>query len=318
MDEAFRALLKQLGSDSQGITVHPHFQGLEFSEERFRRISSAKGSVAFVDGGSAELAEAPNFSLHRIRLAGVVLKNGKRLSRKEEFSVLVTAKDNSWIVQCFPDNRFSGVRFGWQELTLREGNSHVKASKVCEAVRRMAELDFLCRFSTSVSADLFVLDGSLETSFVGEESFMQALTEKPIVGLSKTSRLFTSDGQDVAGLLMTKRSESWLYHPLWESKGVFETALVKLHPKSKHVFRFDCWKGSDLEKYVGLLAEQSNDPVFLGYPYGLIVVDQLARISNEEREFLVMKCKTEAGKSWSLIEKSVRSLDAHSILDAIR
>ena len=63
---------------------------------------------------------------------------------------------------------------------------------------------------------------------------------------------------------------------------------------------------------------ESTDPIFLGYPYGLIAVDQGARIANEEKEFFQMQFKVTAGKDWESIASHLRSIDAHNVLDAIR
>ncbi len=70
-------------------------------------------------------------------------------------------------------------------------------------------------------------------------------------------------------------------------------------------------------KVLGILAEASKDPVFIGYPYGLIEADKLARVSNEEAEFLKVRLISKAGKERSKIIGYMKTVDAHSILDNI-
>ena len=57
------------------------------------------------------------------------------------------------------------------------------------------------------------------------------------------------------------------------------------------------------------------DPVFIGYPYGLVEADRIARISNQEKESLktmfLVKLRNKN------IEKYLSSVNAHEILDRI-
>ena len=66
-----------------------------------------------------------------------------------------------------------------------------------------------------------------------------------------------------------------------------------------------------------LLMKNSTDPVFLGYPYGLIEADKSARVSNKESEYLKTIFLVKAGKQLKKISQYFKSTDAHSILDKI-
>ncbi len=63
--------------------------------------------------------------------------------------------------------------------------------------------------------------------------------------------------------------------------------------------------------------DNAKDPVFPGYPYGLLVADKFARVSNNEKEYIQTIIKSNAGKNWAKIKKYMNSFDAHSILDNI-
>ena len=69
------------------------------------------------------------------------------------------------------------------------------------------------------------------------------------------------------------------------------------------------------EEAINELTGNCTDPIFIGYPYGLIEADKVARISNNEKESLktmfLIKLKSKN------IEKYLNSANAHEILDRI-
>jgi NurA-like 5'-3' nuclease len=69
-----------------------------------------------------------------------------------------------------------------------------------------------------------------------------------------------------------------------------------------------------------MLSLNSSDPVFPGYPYGLIDADQHARISEQERQMLNLRMTVllEKDKNKKMINNSLNSMNAHSILDRIK
>ena len=87
-----------------------------------------------------------------------------------------------------------------------------------------------------------------------------------------------------------------------------KTYFVKLHEKSKHVFRYEGKK-----EYLSFLVENCNDALFLGYPYGLIFVDRMARVSNSEKNSLKMKFLL--NKENKEVVDYLTTSNAHEILD---
>ena len=94
--------------------------------------------------------------------------------------------------------------------------------------------------------------------------------------------------------------------------------FVKLHEKSKHIFRFEIYKEQkfNINRILSLIAENSNDPVFLGYPYGLIEADRFARISNKELDYFKTMITLKLGAD-SRLNEHLSSRNAHEILDRI-
>jgi NurA-like 5'-3' nuclease len=93
--------------------------------------------------------------------------------------------------------------------------------------------------------------------------------------------------------------------------------FVKLHEKSRHVFRFEIFNEQKMKATETINEISSNciDPIFLGYPYGLVEADRIARVSNQEKEslktMLLVKLKNRN------IERYLNSSNAHTILDKI-
>ena len=91
--------------------------------------------------------------------------------------------------------------------------------------------------------------------------------------------------------------------------------LIKLKQDSKHCFRLDLFKEQNIDLALSVLEDQS-DNIFQGYPYGLIMVDKLAKVSEQEKQLLnyisYLNCDDKA-KFLNLIGQS----EVHDIIDMI-
>ena len=69
------------------------------------------------------------------------------------------------------------------------------------------------------------------------------------------------------------------------------------------------------EQAINEIASNCCDPIFVGYPYGLVEADRIARVSNQEKESLktifLVKLRNKN------IEKYLNAANAHEILDKI-
>ena len=88
---------------------------------------------------------------------------------------------------------------------------------------------------------------------------------------------------------------------------------------SKHCFRFEIFKKQkdDKMKVLGCLIDNCRDISFPGYPYGLILADRFARVSNKEKEYLQNILLSQDKEQIKGIIDGTRTNDAHSILDSI-
>ncbi|MFX0031845.1 MAG: hypothetical protein ACFE8E_02790 [Candidatus Hodarchaeota archaeon] len=191
------------------------------------------------------------------------------------------------------------------------------------------------------NGDIFIRDGSLQTGYSGEarlanEVYSAGINKKVyITGLSKSCRILNKSGTSLnAQINIIGNSKyptnSWYYYPtmkLAKADNQADLFFVKLNKNSPYSFRFDIYlEQSNLidkkerEIIISNIANNADDPAFLGYPYGLIKVDQLARISKKEVESEKIQLLTEFDKNVfnKYILSRLRSIDAHDILNKIR
>jgi|FLOH01.1.fsa_nt_gi hypothetical protein len=308
MDEVIDQIKYLLNKEISG-DEYPLFpeKGLILSAKNYHEINSKTNkSICFIDGGNAEIIGSNNYSLQKIRVAGVIYENNKRIKiEKKDYYVLITMGDEI-LVKTFPEEiNFEMKR---DDEFLKEGRSIGKISKIGNLVRRMAEI----QLAKKMNSDIIVLDGSLEEKSEKEKLKELFNSKKTIIGLSKTNSIVTNKGRSLSVAL--DKEGSWYYTPILEKE--YLICFAKLHPKSKYVFKIDLING-DFNTVCYNLSENSKDPVFIGYPYGLIDVDREARISNKEIEFLKTQFMIKLGKDWEKVKQAMTTNNAHEILDSI-
>jgi hypothetical protein len=316
-----------LGVGEEGIKPE------EFSKERFRKITPEPRKTIFIDGGNAELVTSPAMCLSFVRIATLKYTDNKREACNiDEFYVLCSAKNKDgrikYAAKLFKAKaKLLGDDFFEKEFVfdaldrqICEGNKRAEMSKMPGIMRRIAELTTAKEIaSVAEKEDIIVIDGDLNSKAEEERRNINALKricegrEMVVCAVSKTSDLLTSNAEAVGAFLSRNAPEgSWDY---LVSKGDKEIRFAKLHPASGYVFKIETF--GEGEKAVASLASNSNDAVFLGYPYGLVEADKLARVPNKEAEALRMMFMAKAGKEWKNIEAGTKASDAHSVLDRI-
>ena len=299
---------------------------IKIDKNRFVEIKKKENEnkIVFIDGGQAELLKAVNFSLQMIRIGAVVFKNNKKVdSVLDEFFVLVYAEGDDYKTEIFPlkGGAVDEIKINSLDASIREGNERASVSKIGGIVRRFAELEMAGRMIEKLEKwDFVVLDGSLKAMVSGEETHVNKLFEKAekngiiVSGLAKTSKIM-QEGVCVASQLnrAAGMKEEWYYEL---EEGI---CMTRLNKSSAHVFEFNIniKQKKFTEDVLSSLAANSKDAVFPGYPYGLILVDKFARISNQEKEYWITRFKASAGEKWGKLKENVNVLNAHDILDNI-
>ena len=321
-----------------------NYNPLDFDKNNFHQIKNAEktSKIAFIDAGSAEIIKSPNFSLNLIRAYCTIYKNDKRVnSKKLDFYSFISAKNignelfyNADFIKLNDENNIipsnKDLLLSSLDETIKQGITRANISNVANVIRRFSEIKTAINIIDNLeNNDIIVLDGSLQCTFTNEKKYFDELYKKAleknviICGLSKTTTLMTDKGNSISNALNKYNVDGkWLYHPVAEIKSSnhkAEMSFVKLHEKSRHIFRFEIYKEQKekLHETICLLADNCKDAVFLGYPYGLIEADKNARISNQEKGMLLTLFSVKFGKDWEKIKESLSNVDAHEILDNI-
>lgn len=341
-DAIVNKIIKAINEKGYLTEDYPKFSGAGYQAHKldiknFHQIIPINSSnkIAFVDGGCAEIIASANFSLNLVRAVYVIYQNNrKKFAKKLEFFAFIHAvnKNNeicysASLIGLENSNFLDEITFNSFDPTLMLGINRAEISSVANAIRRFAELRIAKSISDERLTDMIVLDGNLQSTITDENNFLNELFESCLenkvilTALSKTSSLFTENGNLLSAVLSSmSKLDSWFYNPIADitnSNHQAEMYFVKFHAKSKHVFRFEIFKKqkSKGEESINIIASSCVDPIFIGYPYGLVEADRSARVSNSEKESLktMLLVKLNSKK----IEKYLSSRNAHEILDKI-
>lgn len=268
-------------------------------------VSSKK--IGFVDGGNGEIIGAANFSVQLIKIYWSVYQDNKRIKKKlDEFFILINLRSTEKIFYevTFFDRKDAFAFDAFENKHLI--NPNVIAGKI----RKLFEIK-AC--NELLDCDFIVRDGDLEIEDFDKvyyEELLETCKEKNVLlaGLSKTTTLMC-DNMQSAGVVLNKISKL----PKWYYKNDDKIFFVKLHKKSRHVFRLDMNEFS--EELIELLAKNSIDLVFPGYPYALIDVDKMARVNKDELERMKLYLLSKYEKE---LDPHMASVDAHDRLNLVK
>jgi len=346
MDALIEEIKKKLDKEFNFEEEIPKFSDSKYrpykiSKDNFHKIKkiNENARIAFIDGGNLEVLKAADFSLNFIRVYYSVYMDNKKIeSKKYEFYTLVYAdnKDGEifYKTKLFSENTEvlpseDDLAFDSFDVSLKSGQNRINISRIADVVRRFSELKIASMVAERLDkGDVVVLDGSLQSTMTNENRYLEELFKKGlekdvlITALSKSCTLMTDSGASLITVLNTICPEAeWCYYPVAEIESMEHQAemfFVKFHEKSRHIFRFEVYKKqkSSVERAFSLLKENSNDPVFLGYPYGLIEADKFARVSNKELEYLKTMLTLKIGKD-SELDRHLNVRNAHDILDKV-
>ena len=297
------------------------YSPVEFSHKNYREILKGSGrTLLFVDGGNSELLQMPGTSLQIMRNAAVVMKGNKMLlSRNREFYVLAAGgRKHPATAKIFSEGKVSEVSAG-----------KVEPDGFCDTIRRSSEIRFATEMLSELSrGGIVVLDGSLESADGIEKTHLEGLYGAAVgkgvsvAAVSKTTGLVTEKGEPYPAMLSERTTGGkWYYHPVAAIRSEdhrAEMLFAKLHEKSGHTFRIDLHSGNreGIPEIVSELAENAKDLSFPGYPYGLMLADRLARVSERETGMLKARLAAAAGDKWNEIKAHLASGNAHEILDS--
>ncbi|RME53979.1 hypothetical protein D6783_00145 [Candidatus Woesearchaeota archaeon] len=268
--------------------------------------------TVFVDGGEAVLFESASSCAGVLRVAVVVFLGGRRVEvkRRDVFAFVQLSEKHVYDVFFFPN---VGVRVSFP---LQEGGgARSSPAKVFGLARFALELFFLGR----ERGDVLVRDGGLRGVSEAEDAVISPLVREGMVGVAKTNSWVSKEGKAFSSVLLALQDGAWWVEDVLipRKDGLVRVHAARLHEASSYVLRLES-AGKVSQEFLELLAFLSRDPVFLGYPYPLIVADTFARVAVREKEVLRRKLMARLGRDWRKLQGLLASKDAHSVLDTMR
>jgi hypothetical protein len=333
----------------EGVTTFP------LAGDGFRVISNKKSGrkFVFVDGGNQEIIGAPNFSIQLNRTYSTCWcgKNKENWNiprieffsstfscfKKDEIHFETTIIPSSIDAEKFvPDAKH--LSFSSLDENLVSGRQRAEIGRVGSVARRFGEWRLALNALDHLSeGDILVMDGTLQSNFTNEVEYVKDLSRKALqrgvilTGISKTSTIFTTKGLSLLGAVNNLAEKVGIkghwYFPVAESTSIDHNVIimaVKLNSIADRVFRFEIQREQykelgyeGVEEIFSLLCENSCDPTFPGYPYGLIYADWFARVSFDEVTYYTGLLVSEISKLGKVSKflPHIHSSDAHDVLN---
>ncbi len=242
-------------------------------------ISVPKGTVVAIDGGSAIIADGGSWLIGFIRIGKVEYDKEKEISEEiDEYWVGIANQQ----IKVFKDEEEIKVPINYHERDIE---------KLVGEVRRYLEFK-----KAAEQSGLTLIDNPIKVVEGWEEELISKF--KNVVGIPKTTRA-SINGRSIIGILSK-------YPGMWYTK-IDDQIFAKFHENSKYVYKVDLRDPSVL----GEIAYFASDPELLGYPYPLLKVDKIARISKFEKKALREKAKELLGE----LSSDLLSQDMHQNLD---
>ncbi len=334
----------------------------EFSKDHFQLIKKmeSRNKFGYVDGGNAPIYESSNISVHLTRVFFNIFRDGVRLNprhlpqRIEFYTICYATAENG---QIFYETELVPIKPEWAgylpdvkdlkfysfDPTLMSGSFRIPIGRIAETSRKFAEwkvAGLMIDYEMD-EGDAVIRDGTLQTTVTNERIYSNEVMAKAmekdvlLVGLSKTSTLFTTTGYPLLAAiaeLVTEtglEKDAWYYHPIVNIEQPDHRAemyAVRLHPSSDYVFRLEFLKeqalkkgNPEIEKYICSLSKNASDPAFPGYPYGLIDADKFARVTGSEKmgqNLQFLSCASSSGVL-DRLKKCLKTTDAHDFLNKL-
>ena len=190
------------------------------------------------------------------------------------------------------------------------------------------------------AGDVLVMDGTLQSGSGRESAFADRVYKRAIrkgvlvCGLAKTTTLTTVDNRPLAYCATKVAQAAGFEGRRWFAKigervtanDMAYTLIVKLHEKSKYVFRFgllaeqykSMTKG-EVESVLASVAANSRDIAIPGYPYGAIDADRFAKVRMREASMYKNMLNAELLRKpgGAEIAAQIRSMSVHQVLNRV-
>ena len=275
--------------DQVGVSQH------SIDSDSFTELNPrALGVAYFVDGGLQQIFSSVNQGFYLLRLSYVKFVDNTRAEQKTYDAILKTNGVAPFEYQFLePFRFFDDIPKGFFDYSKDAG-----AETLVNQIRRIAELRLSIDIARNMKGgELLVVDGSVYPAGYDAteiKALIKLCKERQVglLGFSKNSLLKSQSGslinEDILNFSKSLNLKRWVCSNIFfeDTLKIF-TSYAYLHPLSRFAFRVDHLANPILP--LERLSTNSCDGTFPGYPYGLIMVDKLARVKNEEKNYLYSK-----------------------------
>jgi len=311
-----------------------YYEPVELSTDNFSDLEAdvSGRTICCVDGGNNKIFESPTDSVHLIRIYFNLFKGEKRVENIQPTTALLISRSAGEKVEAELKPITTSIPFSRSKFSLHKDELEEKRPvSAGHTIRKYLEWEAL-QFAVEEfleKGDIVVRDGVLQTTVESERKFADKAYKTvedngtALVGIAKTSSLLTTNDYpliaSVQAIARGTDKKAWYYHPIARNKHpdhMGDMYIVKYHPSSRYAFRTEFYRKVDVneEEVLKELAFQAKDPVFLGYPYGLVDADKKARVTDEEVDYLKSMCDNRMKDAF---RDKINTLNAHDRLSEL-
>jgi hypothetical protein len=339
------------------------YQSYPYIRDNFHKIQKPvyKRKICCIDGGNQEIYPAPEYSIQLNRIYFNIFKAKKPLKIKSEIPQQIEFLSLTSMIrehmETFFETQYALENNDHRDYLPSQEDLRVKAfepdfrlgnkalmERMSSMARRFSEWTIAEHIIESEldEGDLIIKDGSLQTSHVNENKYVEKVFEKArekgviFTGLSKSCRLTTNTGYSLIAAIEKFARENeiefdeWCYFPIARSKqGKDHSALimvVKLNKNASTSFRFEILKSqadnmskNEIIDLISSVAEYSRDITIPGYPYGLFDAHVWARVRNEDLNNYKIILDSELARTdaYEDFNARIKAVNMHDKLDEL-
>lgn len=266
-------------SDGKIFAISKNYVGVPLSKNHFKKIVEKKeGELFAIDGGCAIIADGGGWIIAKIRVGVVGFDGNKKIyEKKSDYTATIVHQKNDFNILLENSNgKIENLLPKFKNIDIEE--LPAKIMKILEWL----ECEQLCNKNTNI-----VMDGALEPDNEKEKEIIENIekSKSTIIGFCKTSRIRTNTGRSLLGVINTLGDKKWYYYPIFENEMLIRTIITKLNKHAKFCNKVQLFKKThDFNKILNILAYFASDSEMLGYPYPLVKVDKIARITSFEKK----------------------------------
>jgi hypothetical protein len=287
------------GSDDPSVeTCTLGSASLNISDVKFDEIPKAElPDATWVDGGSAVLFKTPSRAIGIVKVCQVKTQGLKRQEvQTHSYLVSITANGTSFLVcaESLSNPHESVTSCLNREIPKSGLPPETTPEMLLDPVRMLAE--------RCITGGIVIYDGSTRTLHPFLQKHMRAAP-----AIAKTTSILTSKSRPIGVALLMRAPAG-----VWQAKLGENIVCVRLHASASHIFMVE----QATDEILSLLHAWSADMAFPGYPYPLVLADQLARVTNNERDAwkLILASDEDAAK---ILSGELRASDAHAVFEHI-